>query len=243
MDLDQAMHLERDGDGYRVRYAIADVPAFVAAGRRGRPETRRRGQTIYAPDRAPRCTRSRSARMPPACCRARRGRRSSGTCALDGDGEGTGADVYRAMVRSVDRLDYEGVQKAVDAGTADERLLLLKEVGQRRIALERAPWRREPADAGAGGRRGTTGHYRSASGRRAGRGLERPDLADDRDGRGRDDAAGRVGILRTMPAPEASTRRPVPPAGPRAGRRPGPRARRTASSCARSTAPTPSTWP
>ena len=30
MDLDQAMALERDGAGYRVRYAIADVPGFVA---------------------------------------------------------------------------------------------------------------------------------------------------------------------------------------------------------------------
>ena len=29
MDLDQAMHLERDGDGYVVHYAIADVMAFV----------------------------------------------------------------------------------------------------------------------------------------------------------------------------------------------------------------------
>src|SRR4051794_39683233 len=31
-DLDQAMALERRGDGYRVRYAIADVAAFVAPG-------------------------------------------------------------------------------------------------------------------------------------------------------------------------------------------------------------------
>ncbi len=51
MDLDQAMHLERDGDGYRVRYAIADVPAFVVAGGAVDAETRRRGETIYAPDR------------------------------------------------------------------------------------------------------------------------------------------------------------------------------------------------
>ena len=57
---------------------------------------------------------------------------------LDGDGRGVAAEVYRAMVRSVERMDYEGVQAAVDAGTADERLLLLKEVGERRIALEQA---------------------------------------------------------------------------------------------------------
>ena len=31
-DLDQAVHLERSVDGYRVRYAIADVAAFVRPG-------------------------------------------------------------------------------------------------------------------------------------------------------------------------------------------------------------------
>src|SRR5215208_5836254 len=31
-DLDQAVHIERSGDGHRVRYAIADVGAFVAPG-------------------------------------------------------------------------------------------------------------------------------------------------------------------------------------------------------------------
>ena len=37
MDLDQALHLERDGDGFVVHYAIADVAAFVDARRPGRP--------------------------------------------------------------------------------------------------------------------------------------------------------------------------------------------------------------
>ena len=31
-DLDQALHIERRGGGYRVRYAIADVAAFVDPG-------------------------------------------------------------------------------------------------------------------------------------------------------------------------------------------------------------------
>ena len=57
---------------------------------------------------------------------------------LDADGQGLAAEVYRAMVRSVERMDYEGVQAAVDGGTDDERLLLLREVGERRIALEQA---------------------------------------------------------------------------------------------------------
>src|SRR5688500_6816327 len=48
-DLDQALFIEADGDGYHVLYAIADVPAFVAPGGPLAAETRRRGQTIYAP--------------------------------------------------------------------------------------------------------------------------------------------------------------------------------------------------
>ena len=46
MDLDQAMLLERSGDGYTVRYAIADVAAVRARGRR-----RRAGGVAARPDR------------------------------------------------------------------------------------------------------------------------------------------------------------------------------------------------
>jgi len=53
------------------------------------------------------------------------------------DGEGTAVEVYRALVRSVRRYDYEQVQKEVDAGTAEECLVLLKEVGEKRVQLER----------------------------------------------------------------------------------------------------------
>ena len=51
MDLDQALHLERSGRGYVVRYAIADVAAWVPPGGAIDAEARRRGQTLYAPDR------------------------------------------------------------------------------------------------------------------------------------------------------------------------------------------------
>src|SRR6188472_1334217 len=50
MDLDQAMHLEPTRDGYRVRYAIADLTAFVEPGGVIDLEARRRGQTLYSPD-------------------------------------------------------------------------------------------------------------------------------------------------------------------------------------------------
>ncbi len=56
---------------------------------------------------------------------------------LAADGEGTDVSVYRAMVRSVRRYDYAEVQQAVDAGTAEDCLVLLKEVGEKRVELER----------------------------------------------------------------------------------------------------------
>ncbi len=50
LDLDQAMHLERRDGGYRVRYAIADVAAFVDRGGAIEAEAWRRGETVYCPD-------------------------------------------------------------------------------------------------------------------------------------------------------------------------------------------------
>lgn len=137
MDLDQALHLERDGDGYRVRYAIADVPAFVAPGSNLDHEARRRGQTIYAPDQRtplhpPELSEDAASLLPgqvrPAFVWDLR---------LGPDGETTSAEVYRAVVRSIARHDYDEVQRAVDEGTAEEALALLKEVGEKRIELER----------------------------------------------------------------------------------------------------------
>ncbi|WP_277451832.1 RNB domain-containing ribonuclease [Janibacter sp. DB-40] len=136
MDLDQAMHLSRDGDGYRVRYAIAHLESFVEPGGAIDAEARRRGQTIYAPD-------ERTPLHPPVL--------SEGAASLlpdelrpayvwdirlDARGEHTAAEIYPAMVRSVERLEYAEVQASIDAGTDDERLALLQEIGDKRITLE-----------------------------------------------------------------------------------------------------------
>ncbi len=138
MDLDQAMHLERDGDGYRVRYAIADVPAFVRPGSPVDIEARRRGQTLYAPDgrtplHPPTISEDAGSLLPGAKRPA-----FVWDLRLDADGELRSADVARAMVRSVERLDYESLQAQVDAGSTDDRLVLLGEIGERRIALEQS---------------------------------------------------------------------------------------------------------
>src|SRR5690606_22338895 len=49
-DLDQALHIEALEEGYRVRYAIADVGAFVERGSELEAEAWRRGLTYYSPD-------------------------------------------------------------------------------------------------------------------------------------------------------------------------------------------------
>ena len=49
-DLDQAVGVVRQGGGFRVHYAIADLGAVVVPGAALDTEVRRRGQTVYLPD-------------------------------------------------------------------------------------------------------------------------------------------------------------------------------------------------
>jgi hypothetical protein len=51
LDLDQAVHLDRSGDGYLVRYAIADVASFVAPDGLLAQETWRPGRDAVQPGR------------------------------------------------------------------------------------------------------------------------------------------------------------------------------------------------
>lgn len=141
-DLDQAMHLERSGDGYVVHYAIADVPSFVPAGGPLDAETRRRGQTIYTPGQ----------RIPLHPTPLSEGAASLFAddprsayvweIHLAADGSQTSCSVRRATVRSVAKLGYAQAQEMHDAGNAPAAfagtLALLAEIGTKRIALERA---------------------------------------------------------------------------------------------------------
>jgi exoribonuclease R len=137
-DLDQAMHLERAAKGYRVRYAIADLPAFVVPGGPVDAEARRRGQTLYAPDQRsplhPTTISEGAASLLPGQVRPA----FVWDITLDADGEDIDVDLTLALVKSVDRLDYAHVQAGIDGNTGDERFELLKEIGERRVALEQA---------------------------------------------------------------------------------------------------------
>ncbi|MBG7698153.1 RNB domain-containing ribonuclease [Streptomyces sp. MC1] len=135
-DLDQAAHLSRQGTGYRVRYAIADVAAFVAPGGALDAEAHRRVTTLYFPDERvplhPTVLSEGAASLLPGQTRPA----VLWTIDLDAEGRTLAVDVRRALVRSRAKLDYAGVQRDIDAGTAEEPVALLKEIGEARERLE-----------------------------------------------------------------------------------------------------------
>jgi exoribonuclease R len=140
-DLDQAVHLAARGDGFRVTYAIADVGAFVVLGGALDAEARRRGQTVYSPDRRvplhPTVLSEGAASLQPGEVRPAVVWRID----LDAAGEVEAVTVRRARVRSRAQLDYPSVQAQAGAGTLPEPLTLLPRVGD--LLLRRA------ADRGA----------------------------------------------------------------------------------------------
>ncbi|WBB79897.1 RNB domain-containing ribonuclease [Micromonospora sp. WMMD882] len=129
-DLDQAMCLtRRAGGGYRVRYAIADVATHVRPGGALEAETWRRGQTVYLPDGNvplhPETLSEGAASLLPDVDRAA----VLWTIDLDADAATVGVHLERAVVRSRAKLDYAGVQADADAGRLAEPIALLPELG------------------------------------------------------------------------------------------------------------------
>jgi exoribonuclease R len=129
-DLDQALHLARRGDGYRVSYAIADPAAFVAPGGALDREAHARGATIYMPG-------GKIPLYPPALSEGAASLLPGEwrpavlwTIDLDAAGAVTAVDVRRRVVRSVAQHTYEDVPDTVAP--------LLREIGELRLAVERA---------------------------------------------------------------------------------------------------------
>jgi exoribonuclease R len=141
-DLDQAVQIERSGDGFLVRYAIADVPAFVEPLGDIDAEARRRGQTFYAPDGRiplhPRVISEDAASLLPNVIRGA----FVWQFTLGNDGAVLSTTLSRERIQSVRQLSYVDAQQEIDAGTAKpgaaaETLRLLAEVGPARRVLER----------------------------------------------------------------------------------------------------------
>jgi exoribonuclease R len=202
-DLDQALHLERTADGAVLHYAIADLPAFVAPGGAIDGEARRRGQTLYAADRRiplhPIAISEDAASLLPG----RERRAFVWRFVLDDAGRPIQTGLRRAVIRSRAQWSYTDAQAAIDARAAPTSLMALSWFGRQRLEREaerggvslNVPEARVVADDGG---------YR----------LERdaPLPVEDWNAQislltGMTAAdlmlQGGVGILRTMPAPEA----------------------------------------
>lgn len=131
-DLDQAVHIARTPGGYTVHYAIADVAAFIEPGSPLEAESMRRGQTIYLPDEParlhPQPLSEGSASLLPRVDRPA----VLWTFELDEAGEVTDTHVERALIRSRERLDYEGVHLELTHGDVHDSIAYLPEVGRLR---------------------------------------------------------------------------------------------------------------
>ncbi|MDR0959093.1 MAG: RNB domain-containing ribonuclease [Propionibacteriaceae bacterium] len=138
-DLDQAIHLSKQGSGFRLRYAIADVAAFVAPNGAVAQESFERGQTVYAPG-------ARYPLHPPVLSEGAASLLADGkdrpaavwTIDLDADGAVVEGRVERAWVRNRAQLSYTGAQADLDAGRTDEMIRLIAEVGRLRQEQEAA---------------------------------------------------------------------------------------------------------
>lgn len=135
-DLDQALHIERNRRGYLVRYAIADPAAFVAPGSPVDLEAQRRGLTMYAPDQRtplyPAAIGEAAASLLPGLERPS----VVWQMTLDNEAELVTTEVFRATVRSREKLSYAQAQGHIEAGTGWPTLALLREVGLRRKEIE-----------------------------------------------------------------------------------------------------------
>ena len=151
MDLDQAVNIQDAGaaggvgaaggagadpaDGaarWRVRYAIADVAAFVDPAGALMAESLQRGQTMYLPDEPTRLHPAElsegSASLLPDQTRPA----VVWDILLRADGEVADFTVYRALIRSVKRFDYTEVEADMKRGTLHPAIAQLPEVGRAR---------------------------------------------------------------------------------------------------------------
>jgi ribonuclease R len=122
-DHDDAIWAEPDGQGgYRAVVAIADVSFYVRPGGELDREARKRGNSVYFPDRVvPMLPEILSAEV---CCLKEGEDRAAMVCHLriGPDGKLTKWRFTRALVRIAHNIAYEDAQAAIDAGDAPDYL-------------------------------------------------------------------------------------------------------------------------
>ena len=142
-DLDQAVFVEREGDGFVVAYAIADASFYVRPGSALFAEAMKRGASYYFPGFSvpmlPRPLSEGLVSLNPDGPR----RALVFFHHLDARGELTQTRLERARVASRAKLSFRDVQALIDAPAQsplkgrdfEASMLLLREVGRRRIEL------------------------------------------------------------------------------------------------------------
>jgi ribonuclease R len=143
-DHDDAIWTEPDGQGgFLALVAIADVSFYVRPGGKLDSEARKRGNSVYFPDRVvPMLPEVLSADV----CSLRAGEdRAAMACHLEIDAQGrvTGWRFTRALVRIAEVIAYEEAQRRIDAGEAAENLTNLWSAWK---ALAAARAERDPLD-------------------------------------------------------------------------------------------------
>jgi ribonuclease R len=121
-DFDDAVHARRDGDGWEIVIAIADVAHYVRPGGELDREAHKRGNSVYFPDRVvpmlPEELSNDLCSLRPdeeRACLAVRMR-------IGRDGRKRSHDFVRGLMRSTARLTYEEAQRARD-GDPDHKTL------------------------------------------------------------------------------------------------------------------------
>jgi ribonuclease R len=113
-DFDDAVAIERDGDGYLLYVHIADVSHYVDEGGTVDMEARRRATSVYFPDRViPMLPKALSEEL----CSLRPGEdRPVMTVEMRIDARGlvTGAEFYPSLIRSSERMTYTAVAGIIE---------------------------------------------------------------------------------------------------------------------------------
>jgi ribonuclease R len=121
-DLDQALHVTREGDSFTLRYALADASYYARPGTALWRRALAMGSSYYLPGFAipmlPEALSEGIVSLNPAVLR----RAVVFTLRVDAEGRCVEARVHRARIFSRAKLSYEGVQRWFDAGcTGDPR--------------------------------------------------------------------------------------------------------------------------
>jgi ribonuclease R len=141
-DLDQALYIERAGNGFEVFYALADASHFIHASSKLFSEALRRGSSYYLPGLTLPMLPEPLSEGLISLNEGRRRRSLVFVMTLDRDGACDGTRIVQARIRSRRKLSYPQVQQFWDeparsgfrAESFGASLLLLREVGHLRLA-------------------------------------------------------------------------------------------------------------